>query len=254
MVANRLGFDYEASCRRICGTYRRDEVDHVPIMSPIYTQPYVDVDAAEFGDWRDEERFRRLARLVQNHCDPQPPYNKISVPGVFEPQSYQRFLEAPQQYVENLPAQRISPKRTRQTAVLHTPRGDLKWVYEEDDGSLTRWDRHTPVQCEEDVEKLLSVPYRFSPPEPSAFEVFRRHRAETGENAVCGGAVNCMVAMLCGIMPFELLLEWVITQPELITRLADAWLERTGEKVAWLLSQGSAPTGILTGSSGHRRP
>jgi uroporphyrinogen-III decarboxylase len=235
------GFDYLASCHRVCGTYRREEVDHVPLLSPIPWQPQNDIDAAAFGDWRDEERFRKVARLVQEYCDPKPPYNRVGIPRVFEPQSYQRFLEAPQEYVEEMPPVQVSDVRTRHTTVLHTPQGDLKWVYEEDEGILTQWDIHRPVQCVEDVEKLLSVPYAFVPPHPSAFEPFRRHRAEMGVNAVGGAGVNSMVAMLCGIMAYELLLEWVMVQPELIKRLADTWLERTGEKVDWLLGQGVGP-------------
>jgi len=235
------GFDYLASCRRVCGTYRREEVDHVPLLSPIPWQPQNDIDAVAFGDWRDEKRFRKVARLVQEYCDPKPPYNRVGIPRVFEPQSYQRFLEAPQEYVEELPRIQVSDVRTRHTTVLHTPKGDLKWVYEEDEGILTQWDIHRPVQCVEDVEKLLSVPYVFVPPHPSAFEPFRRHRAEMGVNAVGGAGVNSMVAMLCGIMAYELLLEWVMVEPQLIKRLADTWLERTGEKVDWLLAQGVGP-------------
>jgi uroporphyrinogen-III decarboxylase len=235
------GFDYHASCRRICGTYRREQVDHVPLLSPIPWQPQNDIDATAFGDWRDEERFHRVARLVQEYCDPKPPYNRVSIPRVFEPQSYQRFLEAPQEYVEELPPLKVSDARTRHTTILHTPKGDLKWIYEEDKGILTQWDIHRPVQCVEDVEKLLSVPYAFIPPDPSALEPFRQHQAEMGVNAVGGAGVNSMVAMLCGIMAYELLLEWVMVEPEIIRRLADTWLERTGEKVDWLLAQGVGP-------------
>jgi uroporphyrinogen-III decarboxylase len=50
-----------------------------------------------------------------------------------------------------------------------------------------------------------------------------------------------MVAMLCGMMEFELLLEWVMTEPDLIKALADAWLERTAEKVNFLLDQKVGP-------------
>lgn len=100
---------------------------------------------------------------------------------------------------------------------------------------------HRPVQSIEDVEKLLSVPYKFNPPDPKEYEPFRKHRAQMGVNAISGGGINSMVAMLCGIMPFELLLEWVITESDTIKRLADTWLERTVEKVDWLLSQGVGP-------------
>lgn len=241
MTSKDNGFDYQASCRRICGTYRREQVDRIPIISPLPWQPHGDIDAVEFGDWRDEERFRRVARLVQKHCDPKPPYNRVGIPRVFAPQSYQRFLEAPQEYVEELPPEKVSAVRTRHTTLLHTPKGDLKWVYEEDEGIFTRWDVHKPVQCVEDVTKLLSVPYEFNPPDPSEFEPFRAHRAEMKENAVGGAGINSMVAMLCGIMAYELMLEWLMTEPALIKSLADTWLERTGEKVDWLLAQGVGP-------------
>ena len=241
MTSDHRGFDYQASSRRICGTHRREEVDRVPIMSPIPWAPHADIDATEFGDWRDEERFRRVARLVQNHCDPKPPYNRAGIPRVFAPQSYQRFLEAPQEHIKELPPERVSEIRTRHTTVLHTPKGDLKWAYEQDKDIFTQWDIRKPVQSREDVEKLLSVPYAFNPPPSSALEPFRQHRAEMGENAIGGAGVNCMVAMLCGIMSYELLLEWIMTEPELIKVLADTWLERTGEKVDWLLAQGVGP-------------
>ena len=241
METSSAGYVYEDSCRRICGTYRRESVDRVPVLSPIPWAPSGDIDSTEFGDWRDEERFRQVARLVQNHCDPGPPHNKVAAPGVFEPLSYQRFLEAPQGYTEELPPEKVSEVRTRHVTLLHTPRGDLEWVYEEDEGILTRWDRHKPVQCVEDVEKLLSVPYGFSPPDPSEWERFREHRALMGTNAISGAGVNSMVAMLCGVMSYDLMLEWTMTEPAVIKTLADAWLERTGEKVDWLLSQGVGP-------------
>ncbi|RLC98904.1 MAG: hypothetical protein DRI65_17775 [Chloroflexota bacterium] len=245
---NSVGFDYEASCRRICGTYRRDTVDRIPIISPIPWHPCDDdIDSAELGDWRNTKEFRKVARLVQEHCDLSPPYNRVDPPQVFGGQSYQRFLEAPQEYIETLQPEKVSDIRTRYTTVLHTPKGDLKWVYENDKDIFTDWDRHKPVQCVEDVEKLLSVPYKFTPPTTSEFEPFRKHRAEMKENAVGGSYVNSMVAMLCGIMSYELMLESIITKPEIIKTLADTWLDRTGEKVDFLLSQGIGPFWFFNG-------
>lgn len=241
MGSDNSRFDYHESCRRIGGTYRREDVDRVPILSPIRWQPQDDIDSVEFGDWRDEESFRRIARLVQQHCDPRMGYSPVGYPGVFEPQSYQRFLESPQEYVEVLPPEKVSPIRTRHTTVLHAPKGDLEWIYEEDAGILTHWDIGKPVKCLEDVDKLLSVPYAFTPPDSAKYQAFREHRAEMGQNALGGGHVNSMVAMLCGIMSYELMLEWTITEFDVIKTLADTWLERTGEKVDWLLSQGVGP-------------
>ena len=241
MHAGSNGYVYEDSCRRICGTYRREEVDRIPVSSPIPWAPTGDIDATEFRDWRDEERFRRVARMVQAHCDALPPHNRVASPAVFAPQSYQRFLEAPQEYIEELPPERVSEVRTQHVTILHTPKGDLQWMYEEDDGIFTRWDRRKPVQCVEDVDKLLSVPYEFSPADPSAWEPFRTHRAEMGSNAIGGAGINSMVAMLCGVMSYELMLEWTMLEPDVIRTLADTWLERVGEKVDWLLEQGVGP-------------
>lgn len=240
MSLNTNGFDYEASCRRVWGTYRREPVDRVPITSPIGWMPYQDLDV-EYGDWRDEERFRRVARLVQQHCDLKPPYNAVGIPRVWAPQSYQRFLEAPQQYVEELPPQKLSDLRTRYTTLLHTPKGDLKWVRDQDEGIFTIWDMHKPVNSIEDAEALLSVPYTFTPPDPAEYEPFRQYRAERGDLAVGGAGVNSMVAMLTGIMHYQRVLEWLLLEPEMIKRLADTWLERVGEKVDWMLSQGVGP-------------
>ena len=235
------GFDLDASARRVCGTYRRGNVDRVPMISPINWSAAGDIDSKEFGDWRDEERFRRIARLVQRHCDVWPVHGPVGYPRVFEPISYQRFIEAPSEYVETLPPERLSDIRTRYTTILHTPKGDLRYIYDRDDGVFTNWDAHRPIQCPEDVDRMLSVPYEFTPPDPTRYEAFRRNRAEKGANALGGSGVNCMVAMLCGVMSYQQLLEWIITEPQLLTRLADAWLERVREKVEWLLSQGVGP-------------
>lgn len=240
-MPNNPSFDYEASCRRVCGAYRREDIDRVPMVSPLRWPPFEDIDASELGDWRGEERFRRVARLVQKHCDLKPPCNFVSVPRVFEPQSYQRFLEAPQDYVEALPPEKVSEFRTRHVTVLHTPKGDLRWAYDEDEGIFTKWDMEKPVKCLEDVDKLLSVPCDFAPPDPAEFDEFRRHRAEMGENAAGGAGVNSMVAMLVGIMDYELALEWMATEPGTIQLLADTWLERVGERVGFLLEQGVGP-------------
>ena len=124
LFANK-SFDYAASCRRIAGTYRREAVDRVPILSPISWAPYSDIDSAHFGDWRDEENFVTVARLVQEHCDAHPAFNAVAYPRVFESISYQRFLEAPAEFVEALPPVDLPNGRTGHTTLLHTPAGDL---------------------------------------------------------------------------------------------------------------------------------
>ena len=234
-------FDLKQSAARLWAAYRGERADRVPMMSPISWSPDQDIDSHEFGDWRDEESFRKIAKLVQQHCDVRATFNATGFPGVFAGTGYQRFLEASGEYIEKLPTEKVSEKRTRHTTLLHTPKGDLEWAYEEDEGIFTKWDLVKPIKTAEDVEKMLSVPYKFEPPDSAEYEPFRQHRASMGRDAIGGSGVNSMVAMLCGMMHYELLLEWVMTEPGIIKILADAWLARTGEKVDFLLSQGVGP-------------
>jgi hypothetical protein len=233
--------DLAASARRVMAAYGVGSAERIPIAAPISWDPFRDVDAENPGGFRASPGFRRLARLVQEHCDPAPPHNAVPYPRVFAPHDYQRFLEAPEDYVEKLPAERVGPGRTRTTHVLHAGTRDLTWSYDEDDGIETKWDVKKPVTCPEDVDALLSLPFRFEKPAASGYESFRRHRGEMGELAIGGSYVNSMVAMLVGIMDYELVLEWTLLRPDLIQRLADAWMERTWAKVDFLLSQGVGP-------------
>ncbi len=233
--------DLSKSRRRIRAAYGEGAADRIAVLSPISWHPLRDIDAEQPEGWRAEPGFRRLARMVQEHCDPAVPCNPVEFPSVLSPLPYQRFLEAPDELVEELPTQRVSAHRTRTTHVLRTTKGDLSWSFEREDGVETSWDVKKPIEQPRDVETLLSVPFRFRKPPPAAYEPFRSHRRSAGADAICGGSINSMVAMLVGVMSYELLLEWVLTEPTLVRLLADAWLERTWAKVQHLLSQGVGP-------------
>jgi hypothetical protein len=233
--------DLRTSAQRLRACYRGEVADRVPICSPISWHPMRDIDQEKPGGWRAEAGFIEIARLVQEFCDPHPLWSPVPPPRVFAPYSYQRFLEAPQEYIEELPPQRRSTIRTRRTHILHTPKGDLTWAYDEDDGIETRWDIIKPIQTLEDVDRMLSVLYRFEPPPPAAFEAHRKYRAEAGPDALGGVSINSMVAMLCGVMDYGLMLEWLLAESAAIRALADAWLERTRQIVDYLLDQGVGP-------------
>lgn len=215
--------------------------DRVPVCSPISWSPTQDIDREKPTGWRAEPGFIRVAKLVQEHCDPVPPFSPVRRPRMFSSISYQRFLEAADEFIEPLPPERVGPTRTRYITLLHTPLGDLRWAYDADDGIETNWDIIKPITCPRDVERMLSVPYRFAPPPASEFDAFRLYRREFGADCIGGAGVNSMVAMLCGMMSFELLLEWVLAEPTLVKLLADAWLERTWQKVEYMLAQGIGP-------------
>lgn len=230
-----------ASARRIRACYRGERADRIPIATPISWDPTSRIDAERPGGWRAEPDFVELAHMVERYCDPHPLWNPVPTPRVFAPYGYQRFLEAPVEYVESLPVEWPTQTRKRVATVLHTPKGDLHWVYEVEDGIETQWDLVKPINSLADVDRMLSVPWRFDPPAGQEFEPHRRNRAKMGRDAIGGVSVNSMVAMLCGVMHYEQMLEWLMTETPAIQALADAWLHRTGTIVDYLLDQGVGP-------------
>ena len=234
-------FDLKASSRRIMAVYRGERADRVPICSPISWHPSRDIDNEKPGGWRAEPDFIRVAHLVQEHCDPMITFCPVAYPKTRSKYSYQRFLEAPDELVIEKPVEHLGEGRRRSTYILPTPKGDLTWVVEDTEGIETTWDARKPIEKPEDVEALLSVPFKLNKPATAEYEPFRQHRREMGRDAICGGNINSMVAMLVGIMEYEQMLEWLITEPERIKLLADAWLERTWARVEFELSQGVGP-------------
>lgn len=233
--------DFTATAKRFDAAYTGGKAGRIPVISPVAWSFKDDPEAKRFGDWRDNPDFQEVVKLAYEHCDPMPTFCEESYPGVWEPIGYGRFLEAPAEFVEKLPPERISAIRTRHTTLLHTPKGDLKWMYEEDDGVFTQWDMIKPIQEPKDVEKMLSVPYKFNPPKKEEYKAFRKNRKAQGAFQLGGAGVNSMVAMLVGMMEYELALEWIMTEPGLIKLLADEWKRRTSEKVAYLQSMGVGP-------------
>ncbi len=200
-----------------------------------------DVDREKPGGWRSDLGFIEMARMVQQYCDPHPLWSPAPLPRVFAAQSYQRFLEAPEQYVEVLPVEWKTPSRKRVTTLLHTPKGDLRWSYEVENEIETQWDMEKPVNTLDDVDRLLSVPWRLKTYPEKDFEPHRQNRAKMGRDAIGGVNINSMVAMLCGVMHYEQMLEWLLVEPAAIQVLADTWLDRTMKTVDYLLDQGVGP-------------
>jgi len=75
----------EASVRHMWAAYGGETGERVPMLSPIPWSPDGDTDGTHFGDWRDEESFRTLARLVQAHCEVSPPHSCQPASGVEPP-------------------------------------------------------------------------------------------------------------------------------------------------------------------------
>lgn len=239
--------DIAASARRLRACYRGEKADRIPICSPINWHPMRDIDREQPGGWRAEAGFIEMARMVQQHCDPHILWSPVPAPRMFSSLSYQRFLEAPDEYVEALPIEWLAANRKRVTTVLHTPKGDLRWSYEEENEIETSWDMEKPINGVEDVDRLLSVPWRMKTYPAEAFAAHRQNRGTMGRDAIGGVNINSMVAMLCGVMHYEQMLEWLLVEEAVIKVLADTWLDRTMKIVDYLMDQGVGPVWHFNG-------
>ena len=120
--------DFKASCRRLLAAYRGEKADRVPMGSPISWHPCRDIDKEKPGGWRADPEFIKLARMVQEYCDPMVTHNAVKRPGVFSGLGYQRFLEVSDDLVVVHPVENVGGIRRRHRHTLPTPKGDLTWT------------------------------------------------------------------------------------------------------------------------------
>ena len=229
-----------ASARRIRACDRGQRADRIPIATPIPWHPMASIDAERLAAG---ERRRGLSKWRGSWSaiairDPRvvPLSRRVSLPAKLP-----AFHGGAGRVCRAVAEERVTATRKRVTTICHAPKGDLRWVYDEEDGIETRWDMVKPINSLEDVDRLLSVPWRMNRIDPRAFEPHRQNRAKMGENAIGGGGVNSMVAMLCGVMHYEQMLEWLLSETSTIKLLADTWLQRTSQIVDYMLDQGVGP-------------
>jgi len=104
-----------------------------------------------------------------------------------------------------------------------TPGGDLFSVTEAHRGSNTAWHTKYPVQSLEDLDKLRSVPFEVAPVSYASYE---NQRPLLGDRGVLCLGLSSPWVVFSTCMPFELALEWSVTERSLVHEVLEEITER----------------------------
>jgi uroporphyrinogen-III decarboxylase len=229
---------------RILRTIAGEPVDRIPIWPPIPWHPLAAKPAP--GDWKNHANYQRLIPLVAEHCDflvhlivPEGNSAEATVEEYTRRACYggffdRRFFLSPPECIEQAETIGVNgSKITRYT--LHTPKGDLTATERIDPEIDTTWLVEPLIKEVEDVEKLLSVPYRFTPPDLAAFMA---DAVRLGDRGVPVCFVTTPMVMVSHMMEFQQFLEWTIAERPLIDRMIGTIYERLAGRLQYVLDHG----------------
>jgi hypothetical protein len=237
-----------SSQERILRTVASQPVDRIPIHAPIRWDPLT--PEPDLNDWKAQPNYQQLIALADQHCDflctvdiPEavPLIDSLHgqghqfgmATGIFD----RRFFLTPPEYVEAFERGDRNGRDYERYRVW-TPKGDLTTTDAVTPGVDTVWSLEYLIKDTEDVEKILSIPYRFDPPDVSSF-VAARDRL--GDRGVTLCFVTSPLVMVSRLMDFQQFLMWTITERPLIDRLINIAYERLAERLRYVLDQGVGP-------------
>ncbi len=188
---------------RILSTLRGQKADRVPLVLPGFSCRSHD-DVVKMSD----PLRRKIAERVIDGTD-----FKIQVPAYIN-----RMLVTPPQRIRT--EQKRLPNGNRQTlGVIDTPLGELTYVTEHDPRSATGWQVKYPVESEEDIRKIASVPWelpeRLAPPNLDALP------DEFSQRGLLTSHISSPLVCVSAMMSYEWFLELCFLEPDLIAELTE---------------------------------
>jgi len=199
--------------------FKGDGVDRVPIWGR-EGFPMVDGPAEfdHFGlGWQAEPLYRELFEYIKPYVDG---IKNWGFP------SGNRFLMIPWKYIDQetiLDTPEVKQYRT----IIHTPKGDLEKIGEHRRWQATQWSIKDPVQNEDDLLKLASVPFEINKEEiDNAYKQYLKIHAEYGGRVLLGSGVSSPIVCISGAMPLELFLEMSFTHRDLFHKLCEDVTQR----------------------------
>ena len=204
---------------RILHTLRGQKADRVPLVLPGFTYSSHD----DLEKVQDPLR-RKIAERVIDETD-----FRVQVPAYVS-----RMLVTPPQRIRT--EHKILPNGNRETrGVIDTPLGELTFVTEWDPLSQTGWQVKYPVESQEEIKKIASVPWelptRLMPPEldklPDGFS----------ERGILTTNISSPFVCVSGMMSYEWFLELCYLDLDLVAELTEICRQRVLDCVKVLVSK-----------------
>jgi len=252
-----LGEDFEknlmTSQERILKTIKGKKVDRIPIYAPFVTGRIINPAGIPAGpqvayllmdnvsaldEWITQDpNYLEIVKCAEEKCE------KVWTYGF--PEFDRRFLLIPREFIKVAKVEENNGSLLIKCRV-HTPKGSLEYICEKQKNISTIWDRKPLLKDKKDVEKILSVPYKFQKPNVEDFLKYKNRIEEKG------GLMYIFVStpMVCvsQLFRFEKFLVWCIAEKFTIVRLIETAFERIYEQLEYLLQKGAGPVFHFGGS------
>jgi len=178
----------------------------------------------EYIDAHPDPLRRKVAHRVHDET-----HTNVQVPSHIN-----RYLITPPQAMRS-ESRQTSAGITRTEGIIETPRGELTFVRESNPISSTSWQVKYPVETEEDIGRIASVPWerpeKLAPPGPDPVP------AALADRALVETRISSPLVCVAGMMRYEMFLELALTRRELILELTEICLQRTLDVLEVLLSR-----------------
>jgi len=135
---------------------------------------------------------------------------------------FNRTLGIPPHYIRGT-TELVGSNTRRHIRTIDTPKGKLTAVSETHRGTRTTWGVKYPVESLEDLDKLRSVPFEVM---PVSYDSYERAHARTGDRGVLCLGVSSPWVVFSACVPFELALEWSLTEQDLVLEVLEEITQR----------------------------
>jgi len=204
---------------RILSTLRGQKADRVPLVFPGFSCRSHD-DLEKIGDPLRREIAGRIIDETEF---------RVQVSSYIN-----RMLVTPPQRIQS--EQKNLPNGNRRTfGIIDTPLGELTYVTEWDPRSRTGWQVKYPVESEEDIKKIASVPWelpaRLVPPDLDALP------DEFSRRGILVTHMSSPFVCVSGMMSYEWFLQLCVLDPDLVGELTEICRRRILDCMRILLSR-----------------
>lgn len=231
------------SQERILKTVKGEKIDRVPIYAPAPAGRHINPAGIPVGlqvayllmdgvpaldEWITKDpNYLEIVKLAEEKCE------KVWTYGF--PEFDRRFLLIPKEFVK------VTKVEKKETSFLikyqvQTPKGSLEYICEKQKNISTVWDRKFLIEDRKDVEKILSVPYKFQKPNVEDFFKYENRIKQKG--GLMYTFISTPVVCVSQLFRFEKFLMWCAVEKSTIAKLIETAFERIYEQLEYLLQQG----------------
>ena len=241
------------SQERILKTVKGEKVDRVPIYAPAPAGRHINPAGIPIGlqvayllmdgvsaldEWITKDpNYLEIVKLAEEKCE------KVWTYGF--PEFDRRFLLIPKEFVK------VAKVEKKETSFLikyqvQTAEGSLEYICEKQKNISTVWDRKPLIEDKKDVEKILSIPYKFQKPNVEDFFKYENRIKQKG--GLMYTFISTPMVCVSQLFRFKKFLMWCATEKSTIAKLIETAFERIYEQFEYLLQQGVDPIFRFGGS------